>query len=260
MARVWLSQPTVTMQLGRDSSRQRTFTLGLGTNTMRSSRVFTLVAGAAFIAACGSSTGTSNTAPAADFTFACSDLTCTFTDHSSDTDGSIASQAWDFGDGSGGTGATSPHTYAAAGTYNVKVTATDNDGASTASTAKPVTVTAGGAGVQAAFTVLCTSLDCAITNTSTPNGAGETYAWDFGDGTQTSTATADGIAQAEQEWRIASRGRVAPPSPAARHRRAPAIGGVEIAVRYVTRASDRFALRARLYQSAVQLLAHRPAA
>ena len=51
-----------------------------------------------------------------------------------------------------------------------------------------MTVTAGGAGVQAAFTVLCTSLDCAITNTSTPNGAGETYAWDFGDGTQTSTA------------------------------------------------------------------------
>jgi hypothetical protein len=29
---------------------------------------------------------------------------------------------------------------------------------------------------------------------------------------------------------------------------------VEIAVRYVTRASDRLALRARLYQSAVQLL------
>jgi len=38
----------------------------------------------------------------------------------------------------------------------------------------------------------------------------------------------------------------------------PAVGGVEIAVRYVTRASERFALRARLYQSAVQLLADAP--
>jgi hypothetical protein len=35
----------------------------------------------------------------------------------------------------------------------------------------------------------------------------------------------------------------------------PISGGVEIAVRYVTKASERYALRARLYQSAVQLLA-----
>jgi hypothetical protein len=32
---------------------------------------------------------------------------------------------------------------------------------------------------------------------------------------------------------------------------------VEIAVRYVTRASERLALRARLYQAAVQLLSQR---
>jgi hypothetical protein len=34
----------------------------------------------------------------------------------------------------------------------------------------------------------------------------------------------------------------------------PAVGGVEVAVRYVTRASDRFSLRARLYKSAVNIL------
>jgi hypothetical protein len=39
----------------------------------------------------------------------------------------------------------------------------------------------------------------------------------------------------------------------------PATGGVEVAVRYVTRASERLALRARLYQSAVQLLSASPA-
>jgi hypothetical protein len=34
----------------------------------------------------------------------------------------------------------------------------------------------------------------------------------------------------------------------------PAVGGVEIAVRYVARASDRYLLRERLYQTAVKLL------
>ncbi|HKD54302.1 MAG TPA: mechanosensitive ion channel domain-containing protein [Steroidobacteraceae bacterium] len=69
-------------------------------------------------------------------------------------------------------------------------------------------------------------------------------------------ATAKDAAQAEHEWRRASRGQrgvgfTAQPGIAVR----PATGGVEVAVRYVTRASERLALRARLYQSAVQLLA-----
>jgi small-conductance mechanosensitive channel len=68
-------------------------------------------------------------------------------------------------------------------------------------------------------------------------------------------ATAKDASQAEQEWRRASRGErgvgfTAQPGIAVR----PAAGGVEIAVRYVTRASERLALRGRLYQSAVQLL------
>jgi small-conductance mechanosensitive channel len=73
---------------------------------------------------------------------------------------------------------------------------------------------------------------------------------------EVTAATADGVAQAEQEWRRASRGQAggtftAQPVVAVR----PASGGFEIVVRYVTRASERFALRARLYQSAVQMLA-----
>jgi len=68
--------------------------------------------------------------------------------------------------------------------------------------------------------------------------------------------TKDSTRQAEEEWQRASRGRrgttlSAQPGIAVR----PASGGVEIAVRYVTRASERYALRARLYQSAVRLLA-----
>jgi small-conductance mechanosensitive channel len=74
-------------------------------------------------------------------------------------------------------------------------------------------------------------------------------------------ATAETARQAEQEWRRAVRtlheaGFSAAPGIIVR----PAVGGVEVAVRYVTRASERFALRTRLYQSAVHLLAATPAA
>jgi small-conductance mechanosensitive channel len=73
-------------------------------------------------------------------------------------------------------------------------------------------------------------------------------------------ATAEGARQAELEWQRASRGQrgasvSTEPAIAVR----PAAGGVEIAARYVTRASERFAVRARLSQKAVQLLAQSPA-
>jgi small-conductance mechanosensitive channel len=76
---------------------------------------------------------------------------------------------------------------------------------------------------------------------------------------EVTAATAQSITQAEQEWRRAPRGQgeaafSAQPAIAVR----PAGGGVEITVRYVTRASERLALRARLYQTAVQLLSQHP--
>ena len=48
---------------------------------------------------------------------------------SSDGDGTIVSYAWDFGDGTQGSGVTIAHTYATNGTYTVSLTVTDNDGA-----------------------------------------------------------------------------------------------------------------------------------
>jgi small-conductance mechanosensitive channel len=73
---------------------------------------------------------------------------------------------------------------------------------------------------------------------------------------EVTTATASDAREAEAEWRRVSRGRgtfTAQPGVAIR----PAAGGtgVEVAVRYVTRASERLALRSRLNQTAVQLLA-----
>src|SRR5437667_36679 len=49
---------------------------------------------------------------------------------SSDPDGTLATYAWDFGDGQGGTDVTVVHRYASAGKYVVTLTVTDNEGAS----------------------------------------------------------------------------------------------------------------------------------
>jgi PKD repeat protein len=53
---------------------------------------------------------------------------------SSDPDGSIASYAWTFGDGSTASGAATAHTYTVAGTYSAKLTVTDNGGATASQT------------------------------------------------------------------------------------------------------------------------------
>src|SRR4051812_42567536 len=106
--------------------------------------VSTLVLASAW--ACGGDGGNvgPNTALVAAFTApACvAGTPCTFTDASTDADGTIASQAWVFGDGNTGSGATTTNTYAAAGTYQVKLTVTDNGGASDDQT-NSVTVTNG---------------------------------------------------------------------------------------------------------------------
>ncbi|RLE35112.1 hypothetical protein DRJ24_02960, partial [Candidatus Acetothermia bacterium] len=58
---------------------------------------------------------------------------------SSDSDGSIISYSWDFGDGSTATGAVVTHTFTASVSYQVTLTVTDDDGASD-STTRTVTV------------------------------------------------------------------------------------------------------------------------
>ena len=71
-----------------------------------------------------------NVSPTASFTSSCTALSCTFDGSgSTDPDGTISSYAWDFGDGTTGSGATSTHAYAAGNTYAVRLTVTDNGGA-----------------------------------------------------------------------------------------------------------------------------------
>ena len=70
-----------------------------------------------------------------------------------------------------------------------------------------------------------------------------------------SEATKEGARQAEQEWRRAT-GSLEMSSfsvdPAVSVK--PVVGGVEVAVRYITRANQRYRLRAELYQFAVEML------
>lgn len=90
--------------------------------------------------------GTSNTPPTASFTTSCANLSCTFTDGSTDRDGTVSAWSWTFGDGGSATTQSPSHVYAAAGTYTVALTVTDNLGA-TSSTTQSVTVTAPTSGI-----------------------------------------------------------------------------------------------------------------
>jgi PKD repeat protein len=92
----------------------------------------------------GGGTG-GNVPPVANFSFTTNGLVATFTDSSTDSDGTIASRAWTFGDGGTSTATNPSHTYAAAGTYSVALKVTDNGGATNTKTTS-VTVTGGGGG------------------------------------------------------------------------------------------------------------------
>jgi PKD repeat protein len=137
-------------------------------------------------AGCGDSTNPdpNNAAPTANFTFACTDLACTFTNLSSDSDGTVASSAWDFGD-DGTSGNSNPtHAYTTAADFQVTLTVTDNGGAEGTVT-KSVTVTEPAPGAPVAdFTVTCFSLDCTFVDDSQDSDGGTivSWAWTFGDG------------------------------------------------------------------------------
>jgi PKD repeat protein len=106
---------------------------------------------------------------------------------SSDSDSTIATYEWNFGDGGSGTGVTPKHTYNAPDEYTVTLTVTDRGGdtdtdtttATVGSGNLPPTADAGGpyigsAGVPKTFDG---------TSSFDPDGDTLTYAWNFGDGT-----------------------------------------------------------------------------
>jgi PKD repeat protein len=100
------------------------------------------VAGIVWLAACGGGGSNitappANTPPKANFGVSCAQLTCSFSDSSTDAEGSIKAWMWNFGDSTTGTDQNPVHTYAAAQSYNATLTVTDSAGA-TDSITKPL--------------------------------------------------------------------------------------------------------------------------
>jgi PKD repeat protein len=107
---------------------------------------------------------------------------------SSDTDGTIFSYNWSFGDSQTSTGINPSHTYAAAGTYNVILTVTDNLGAAgTVTISVTVSSATSNNPPTAQFTTSASSLIVSIDGTSSADSDGQvaSWSWNFGDGSST---------------------------------------------------------------------------
>ena len=112
---------------------------------------------------------------------------------SSDSDGSITSFRWNFGDGSAeATGETVDHTFGAVGTYQVRLTVTDDDGATGSST---VTVTVNAVDGESPVAMAAADpengvaplvVDFSSAGSSDPDGSIADYRWNFDDGSAVS--------------------------------------------------------------------------
>ena len=121
-------------------------------------------------AAVNAAAGPANAVPVANYSFTTSGLTATFTDSSTDSDGTIASRSWNFGDGVTSTATSPNHTYAAAGTYTVTLTVTDNAGATNTVSKQVVVGTASCGGA-----VLCSGVAVALQATASKTWLSTTY-------------------------------------------------------------------------------------
>ena len=121
-----------------------------------------------------------NLAPNADFSHTTNHLECTFTDLSTDGDGTIINWLWDFDDTNTSAVQNPNHTFAVEGIYNVSLTVTDDDGVIN-TTSQSITVIANIAPTSN-FSYIITDLDCVFTDLSTDSdGTIINWLWDFDD-------------------------------------------------------------------------------
>ncbi|HYF48717.1 MAG TPA: PKD domain-containing protein [Planctomycetota bacterium] len=107
---------------------------------------------------------------------------------SSDSDGTITSYAWNFGDGGTGSGVNVSRTYSTAGTYTARLTVTDNLGATGTTTVSIVVNPPANAAPVARITANPTTGTAPLavsfsgSTSSDSDGTITSYAWSFGDG------------------------------------------------------------------------------
>ena len=118
--------------------------------------------------------------------------------NSFDTDGTIVTFIWGFGDGTAATGSSVTHSYVESSFYTITLTVIDNDGATDESLhSLYVRKTEVNRPPIASFTVSAetisinenVSFDASESND--PDGTIVSYMWDFGDGTTATGATTD---------------------------------------------------------------------
>jgi PKD repeat protein len=128
---------------------------------------------------------------------------CSFTDQSSDADGTIAGWSWNFGDGTTSTDESPQHTFAAGQSYTVTLQVTDDKGGKNTSSSS-ITVGAARQAPVAAFTPpTCVSgVGCQFTDLSTDDGSIASRTWDFGDGTTSTEANPSHSFAASKDYTV----------------------------------------------------------
>lgn len=132
-----------------------------------------------------------NNPPTASFNTTTTGLTVSVNGaNSSDSDGTISSYSWNWGDSStAGSGVTANHAYTAAGTYNITLTVKDDKNA-TSTTSKNVTltVTVTNQPPVARFTNSINGLNVSVNASNSTDDNGITlYTWNWNDSTSTSS-------------------------------------------------------------------------
>jgi PKD repeat protein len=113
---------------------------------------------------------------------------------SHDSDGTIVSYSWDFGDGNTATGVEVDHAYEDDGVYNVTLTVVDDDDATGSATETKNVLNRPPIAnfTESAHTVDAgESIDFDASGSSDPDGTIVSYSWDFGDGNTATGVTVD---------------------------------------------------------------------
>ena len=114
--------------------------------------------------------------------------------NSTDPDGSIVSYAWDFGNGTSGSGVNASCTYNTAGSFIAVLTVTDNDGLASSSSVLISTSAAANVAPTAVASASTTNgtaplaINFSSTGSSDPDGSISSYRWTFGDGSSSTAA------------------------------------------------------------------------